>query len=146
MIPVVAFRRAAPIAAVQRRINRRLRRDYWRSRGADTAGGESLRSRDGAGARRAQLYVSFGVASGAPKIAVIDTTLHKLVAFHPVVGDHVTVSRDGSRLFVADGAAVNVYDRTTFTLVMTISAAAPVRDLTASPTLDRLYTVESVQQ
>ena len=95
-----------------------------------------------------RLYVNLGESSGGAhtavrRVGVVDTTLHKLIELRTAAGGPMAVSRDGLRLFVADGAAIDVYDTATFALVTTITAVAPVVDVVASPTLDRLYTVES---
>jgi len=88
------------------------------------------------------------------EIAVIDMTRHQFLGTHPVAGvgtlsgtvltpvERIAVSRDGSRVFHSSGSVIRGYDSTTFAQVVTITAAANVSDLAASPTTDRLYTIE----
>jgi hypothetical protein len=91
-----------------------------------------------------RLYVSLTPADfSGGEIAVVDTTRHELLSTHAVaIAGRITVSRDGSRLFVSGGSVVRGYDASSFALLVTIPTAAPVVDLVASPTTDRLYTLE----
>jgi len=102
-------------------------------------GGNMALSPDG---RR--LYVSLLLPDlSGGEIAVIDTTRHQLLATHPVAeAFRLTVSRDGSRVFVSGENVVRGYDTNSFALLLTIPTIAPVVDLVASPTTDRLYTLE----
>jgi hypothetical protein len=105
----------------------------------DRFGGQMVLSPDG---RR--LYVSLILANlSGGEIAVIDTTRHQLLSTHAVaMAFRLTVSRDGSRVFVSGENVVRGYDTNSFALLVTIPTIAPVVDLVASPTTDRLYTLE----
>jgi hypothetical protein len=106
---------------------------------ANRFGGNMALSPDG---RRLYVSLTFPDFSGG-EIAVIDTTRHQLLSTHPVaLAFRLTVSRDGSRVFVSGENVVRGYDTNSFALLLTIPTVAPVIDLMASPTTDRLYTVE----